>query len=149
VTAFGVGACPRTQFRFAVTGNFPASAGKTVRKLAADGFTTVTFSDTPVTSEGIPAQLPFVPLTCTENVSPDPTGVNRDPTPSGTERVSTNRHGVIGTNDDRVPLDADAVTNTPDTDTATTAITDDHRRPPQPRTNPIADPPTQRYHRPI
>jgi hypothetical protein len=79
----------------------------------------VTFIDTAVAPPGI-VQFPFVPVTCATKVSPAPTGVALVPTLSGAGRVSANRHGVIGTNDDAAPApDADDV-NTPPAPTHTT-----------------------------
>ena len=124
VTAFGVGACPATQFKFDVTGRDGASAGNTVKNDPDDGLMLTTLSETPVAPDGI-VQFPFVPHTGTTYVSLAPIGVDRVPTLMEPGRVSNNRHGVIGTNDDAFAEPAaDAVNNPPPpNNTATTAPT--------------------------
>jgi hypothetical protein len=123
VTAFGVGACPATQFKFDVSGRV-ASAGKTVRYEPDDGLMIATLIDTPVTPVGI-VQFPLVPHTGTTNVSLGPIGVDLVPTLSGAGRVSNKRHGVIGTNNDAAAEPAaDAVSSPPPpSSTVTTAPT--------------------------
>src|SRR3954470_8359185 len=119
VTAFGVGAWPATQFKFDVNGRV-ASGGNTVRNEPADGLMIATLIDTPVAPVGI-VQLPLVPHTGTTNVSLAPTGVDRVPTLLGSGRVSNNRHGVIGTNEDAVGEPAaDAVNKPPPPNSTTT-----------------------------
>ncbi len=69
------------------------------------------------------------------NVSAAANGVERVPTLSDPARVSTNRHGVIGTNDDATPPPAaEADIKLPDTTTPTTAANPDAHRP-RPRTD--------------
>ena len=130
MTAFGVGACPATQFKFDVNGR-GASGGNTVRYELAVGLMIATEIDTPVAPAGI-VQFPFVPHTGTTYVSPAPIGVDRDPMLSTPERVSNNRHGVIGTNDDAFDDPAaEAVNNPPPaTNTATTTPTANERERP-------------------
>jgi hypothetical protein len=59
---------------------------------------TVTLVAIAVAAEGI-VHWPFVPETANVAVSSAPIGAARDPTVE-TTRVSTNRHGAVGTNDD-------------------------------------------------
>jgi hypothetical protein len=78
-----------------------------------------TLIDTPVAPGGI-VQFPFVPHTATLYVSSEPIGVARGPMVSEA-RVSNNRHGVIGTNDDAaVDPAAEAVNNWPPPNNVTT-----------------------------
>lgn len=112
-----------------------------------------TFIDSPVAPDGI-VQLPLVPHTGTVNVSDELNGVLRDPT-TNAARVSNNRHGVIGTNDDaRSDPDAEAVNNPPPPASTpiTVPIATQRDRPPTTRPNmtvPIlrraADPIAGRY----
>jgi hypothetical protein len=46
------------------------------------------------------SHFPFLPRAVVVYVSPGPSGVFLTPTLSLTDRVSSSRHGVIGTNDD-------------------------------------------------
>ena len=88
------------------------SLGNTVRKLAAVGPMMETFIETPVAVLGM-VQLPLVPQTVVVKVSLLPMGVARVPTLSVGGRVSSRRHGVIGTNDETVPLPAADEVSTP------------------------------------
>ena len=71
-----------------------APPGNTVRNPLDPGPTIVTFITTPDVPEGM-VQLPFVPVTWIEYVSPPLRGVLRGPTFGVPERVSMIRHGVI------------------------------------------------------
>ena len=137
VTAFGVAGCPATQFRFDANG-YGLSAGNTVRYDDPVGLTATTSIDKPVAPAGI-VQSPSVPHTGVAYVSCGPSGVERDPTTSA-GRVSSNRHGVIGTNDESPgEPDADALNSPPaPTRMATTAPPAAHRERPSdpPRTRP-------------
>jgi hypothetical protein len=72
-----------------------------------------TFIDTAVASDGIDAQFPFEPRTGVANVSPGPIGTLREPTFSEPARVSSSRHGVIGTNEDTAPGPVAVTVTTP------------------------------------
>ena len=111
LTALGVGAWSATQLRLDDNGN-GWSDGNTVRYEAAVGLTATTFIDTPVAPVGM-VQFPLVPHTGVAIASVGARGVERVPTRFAA-RVSSSRHGVIGTNDDApVEPDADAVSNPP------------------------------------
>src|SRR5262245_26845658 len=99
VTWFGVGGLDGIQFRFDESG-LSASAGQTVRKLAAVGLTAVVLVAIATALLGI-VQFPLVPHTWNVTVSPGPIGTPRGPTFS-VARVSASRHGVMGTNVDGV-----------------------------------------------
>jgi hypothetical protein len=60
------------------------------------GAVIVTFDAIETAPDGI-VQLPFDPWTANVVTSPGPSGVARAPTVAGAGRVSTSRHGVIGT----------------------------------------------------
>src|SRR5215218_1725889 len=94
-TLLGTGAAPAVQLRFDASGR-SASAGKSVRKLAAVPLTAVTLAAMPVAVAGI-VQLPLVPHTEAVNVLSAAIGVERPPTLSGAGRVSSRRHGTIDT----------------------------------------------------
>ena len=63
----------------------------------------VTFDEIPVAEAGI-SQLPLTPHTANSTVSAAANAVDLEPT-SVAGRVSTNRHGTIGTNADATPDD--------------------------------------------
>ncbi len=64
----------------------------------------MTFVEIAVAVDGI-VHSPFVPDTASVTVSPGPIGVVLVPTVED-ERVSTNRHGTVGTYDDTVVVPA-------------------------------------------
>lgn len=110
VTELGVGAWPATQLRLDDKG-CDWSEGNTVRYDDAVGLIATTFMESPVAPDGM-MQFPFCPHTTATKVSAEPTGLSRVPT-AVAGRVSNNRHGVIGTNDDAVEPDADAERSPP------------------------------------
>jgi hypothetical protein len=85
------------------------SAGHTVRKLLAVAFTIVTFKTAPVAVGESASQFPKFPRAFTVIASPLPSGVVRggvSPVAGPEARVSSNRHGVIGTKLEAAPPDA-------------------------------------------
>ena len=135
VTAFGVGACPADQFRFDVNGR-GASGGNTVKIRACgrvDDGDTDRHPRRPSRDRAVPVRTPHrhhIRLIGSERRRPWPDVV--DP-----GRVSNNRHGVIGTNDDAFDEPAaEAVNNPPPaTNTATTPPTTNKRERPPERPN--------------
>src|SRR4051794_40615974 len=103
VTWFGIGAPPRTTLRFDAVGLGSASEGKMVTYESAVGLTAVTFVAMPVAFVGM-VQFPLVPHTANVAASAAASGVDRVPTVPAPGRVSTRRHGTIGTYEDAAPL---------------------------------------------